>query len=195
MSRDIPTPSARRSETSRDICHPDALTLDRVDGTVERLELVASRDGGGPSARLSLRGDLLDTQPIPELLVTPGSTWNRVVLSASTIDAELDPIILQEGEACSDTQGVVPTGCLGECAEGLTCDSRQTQTCIPYEPPPLVPLGGACTKPYECEQGYCRPPEGMTDVSEESPGLCTLPTPAGDPCSLPYECERYCTDG
>ena len=41
---------------------------------------------------LSLYGDLVTTQPEPEILMSPGSAWNRVALSASTIDAESDPI-------------------------------------------------------------------------------------------------------
>jgi len=50
-----------------------------------------------------------------------------------------NPTILEIGEICSDTKGGVPSGFLGECAEGLACDSRDTRTCIPYSPTPLLP--------------------------------------------------------
>lgn len=103
---------------------------------------------------------------------------------------------LQEGEICSDSQSGVPTGFLGECAAGLVCDSRDTRTCVPADPPMPVPLGGECPTLTACEPStYCRPPEGSTDVSEQAPGVCTSPTPAGEPCTLLYECERICEDG
>lgn len=104
--------------------------------------------------------------------------------------------ILQEGEICSDDQGNVPSGFLGECAAGLVCDSRDTRTCIPAAPTQPIPLGGECPAFTDCELGtYCRPPEGADDVSEENPGICTSPTPVGQPCTLVYECERFCEEG
>jgi len=107
-----------------------------------------------------------------------------------------NPTILGVGEICSDTKGIVPSGFLGECAEGLACDSLDTLRCISYTPIPKIEMGGECVESFSCEDGsYCRPPEGADDVDEESPGICTAPTPAGEPCSLRYECDRFCEDG
>ncbi|MEX1366492.1 MAG: hypothetical protein AB1Z98_25435, partial [Nannocystaceae bacterium] len=60
-------------------------------GTIELLGLEASSDGE-LQASLSLRGSLLNTQPRPAIVVAPGGSWNEIVLSASTVDAELDPV-------------------------------------------------------------------------------------------------------
>lgn len=86
-------------------------------------------------------------------------------------------------------------GFLGECAEGLLCDSDDTRTCVPSPYWPLVPTGGACTSPISCvNESYCHTddPEGP---SEEVPGICTVRTPEGRPCDNLLECTTICTDG
>ncbi|MEX1366491.1 MAG: hypothetical protein AB1Z98_25430 [Nannocystaceae bacterium] len=106
------------------------------------------------------------------------------------------PATLQEGEVCSETPGGVPSGLLGECAEGLVCDSQDTRTCVPQQVVPQVTEGDECSASYVCEPGtYCRPTNGATEVSEQSPGICTRRTEPGQPCTLPYECERFCEQG
>jgi len=108
----------------------------------------------------------------------------------------VDPRPLHQGEICSETQSVVPTGFLGQCTSGLRCDSSDTRACVPDASVPPVPPGGACSSFSGCESGsYCRPPEGNDHVSEQAPGRCTGFTPADQPCSLPYECERACEHG
>lgn len=42
-----------------------------------------------------------------------------------------NPHLLYEGEICSTTQADYQTGNLGECVEGLVCDSDETRTCVP----------------------------------------------------------------
>jgi len=85
---------------------------------------------------------------------------------------------------------------LGRCAQGFACDTHDTETCVPSGPPVPVSLGGECPEFGYCEQGtYCRPQEGHEEATEESPGICTAPTPPEEPCTLPYECERFCIDG
>jgi len=107
-----------------------------------------------------------------------------------------NPTALEKGDICYDPQGITPSGYLGQCIDGLACDSRDTRTCIPYSPPSTVTVGGECAEFYLCERGtYCRPPEGADDVSEEAPGICTVPTLAGQPCSLIYECDWLCEAG
>ena len=102
-----------------------------------------------------------------------------------------EPEILQEGEPCQE--GWVS---LGECAEGLACDTLDTDTCILYEPLPMFPIGHECRHSAECEPGsYCRPMDGVGDPSDQMPGVCTAYTPAGEACSLFYECDWWCEDG
>jgi hypothetical protein len=109
-----------------------------------------------------------------------------------------NPHLLYEGEVCSETQANLPTGDLGRCVEGLTCDSNDTRTCVPslYWPP--VPVGGVCTHPFICVDGsYCRPND-LDDPdapNEGSPGICTLKAAEGQPCSYVLECELRCLDG
>jgi hypothetical protein len=109
---------------------------------------------------------------------------------------ELDyPYILREGELCSDTQADDATGDLGQCAEGLVCDSSGMRTCVPSPYWPPVPTGGQCTSPISCiDDSYCRAedPEGP---SEETPGICTVRTLEGQPCNSLLECTTICTDG
>ncbi len=107
------------------------------------------------------------------------------------------PPLLDEGEICSEMQGNVPSGFLGMCREGLFCDSRDTLRCMPYIDSPKEPLGSECAAWSVCEDGtYCRPPEDADDVSEESPGTCTAPTPTGLPCAFVHECEEWlCEEG
>lgn len=68
-------------------------TIDITNGTIELIDLEASSNTGDLVANLSLYGDLVNTQPRPEILVSPGSSWNEITLSAQTIDAEIDPIV------------------------------------------------------------------------------------------------------
>lgn len=82
--------------------------LDPFEGQMELVDLEASSNDGDLGANLSLRGTLLNTQPQPKIIVTPGPAWNEVVLSASTYDAELDPIthrfiVLGQGTWTTDT--------------------------------------------------------------------------------------------
>ena len=46
-------------------------------------------------ATVSLHADLVNTQPLTEIVQGPGGAWNRVSLTAQTFDAEVDPIIHQ----------------------------------------------------------------------------------------------------
>ena len=106
-----------------------------------------------------------------------------------------DPVILHEGEICSDTQADRPTGWLGTCDDDLNCDSEDTRTCVPDPYWPRVATGGACTIFFTCvDESYCHTddPEGPT---EESPGVCTIKTPPGLPCDNLVECTFLCTDG
>lgn len=105
--------------------------------------------------------------------------------------------ILQEGETCwvpSSTPNM-QTGFLGECAEGLECDWRGI--CNAVDPaPPMVAMGDECLYGSQCPlEGYCRPPSGADQATEELPGVCTEYTPAGRACSLSYECEWICEQG
>lgn len=103
--------------------------------------------------------------------------------------------ILSQGSLCSTEQADLPTGWLGQCDEGLYCDSRDSRTCLPstYEP---APLGGECTLPYEClDYNICKPQGDELEPSEERPGVCVERTPVGEPCTLAYECEWYCESG
>jgi hypothetical protein len=105
-----------------------------------------------------------------------------------------NPHLLYEGEICSTTQADHRTGDLGECAEGLVCDSNETRTCIPSPYWPPVATGGVCTSPISCvDESYCHTddPEGP---SEEIPGICTVRTPEGQPCDNLLECTTICTD-
>ncbi len=106
----------------------------------------------------------------------------------------VNPHLLYEGEICSETQGAHPSGDLGECAEGLDCDSTATRTCVPSHDWPPVPTGAVCTALNCVDESYCRTedPEGP---SEEIPGICTSRTSEGQPCSHPLECTTRCTDG
>lgn len=83
----------------------------------------------------------------------------------------------------------------GQCDEGLRCDSQDTLTCVPSPYWPKVSVGGECTHYEFCEDdSYCRPQQG-DEVSEESPGICTVRTPEGQSCELLYECTTRCLDG
>ncbi len=102
------------------------------------------------------------------------------------------PPILDEGEICSETQSILPSGFLGMCREGLICDSNDTRRCITYVEPPRIPLGEECAAFFSCEgDSYCRPQEGTSGISEEMPGICSAPTPTGQPCSFALECEEW----
>lgn len=106
------------------------------------------------------------------------------------------PHILYEGEICSETQGLRPTGDLGECAEGLDCDITDTRTCIPSPYWPPIPTGEVCASLTPCvPESYCRTPEAEELPSEENPGICTPRTPEGQPCTHLFECTTACTDG
>jgi len=104
----------------------------------------------------------------------------------------VNPTILHEGERCAESLDDPPSGALGKCAEGLQCDFRDTLTCVPRAPIPIIPEGGTCDDSNVCTLGtYCRPPEGIDYASDEHPGTCSAPTPTGQPCSLEYECDEY----
>jgi hypothetical protein len=66
--------------------------IDERGRSISLLELVASSPVDG-DAVLSLRGDLVNTQPVPEIVVASGSAWNRITLRSSTRDAESDPVV------------------------------------------------------------------------------------------------------
>lgn len=103
---------------------------------------------------------------------------------------------LPEGAICSVDQHIVPTGDLGECAEGLQCDSADTRTCIRVPASPKAPLGEECSSPFGCEDdGICRPQADDVEPTDERPGTCVERTPPGEPCTLVYECDRICEDG
>lgn len=105
------------------------------------------------------------------------------------------PPPLYEGEICSATQAILPTGWLGECAAGLTCDSYETRTCVPATYWPPVPTGGACARHFICvDESYCHT-DDPAGPSEERPGICTPRTPEGQPCDNLFECPGLCTDG
>jgi hypothetical protein len=107
-----------------------------------------------------------------------------------------NPTPLYEGDICSDTKADHATGWLGECVEGLVCDSDDTQMCIPSPYWPLVPLGGECTTPVSCVDGaYCRSQTVEEDPSEELPGTCAVRTPEGEACVRLLECTTRCIDG
>jgi len=90
--------------------------IDPVQGKVDLVDIVAHSDEGDLVANLSLHGDLINTQPRPKIAVTPGSAWNRVVLTAQTTDAESDPLthrwmVLGEGTWGGDSVEVtLPEG-------------------------------------------------------------------------------------
>lgn len=103
---------------------------------------------------------------------------------------------LPEGAICSEDQSLRPTGDLGDCDEGLQCDSIETRTCIPVPVIPRAPLGEACTIWFGCvDDNICRPQGNDSQPSEERPGVCVERTPPGEPCTLVYECDRICEDG
>jgi hypothetical protein len=103
---------------------------------------------------------------------------------------------LPEGAVCSEDQHIVPTGDLGDCDDGLQCDSIDTRTCIPVPVSPKVPLGEECTSYFGCEdRGICRPQGDDLEPTEERPGICVERTPPGEPCTLVYECDRICENG
>jgi hypothetical protein len=107
-----------------------------------------------------------------------------------------DPIILHEGEICSDTQADRATGWLGRCADGFVCDSEDTRTCVPNPYWPPVPTGGVCTTPFICmDESYCHTDDPEEGPSEEHPGVCTIKTLPGQPCDNLVECTAFCTDG
>jgi hypothetical protein len=64
--------------------------VDVTNGSIDLPLVATSRTDG--SAFLSLYGDLVNTQPVPEIAVGSGSAWNRITLRASTFDAESDPV-------------------------------------------------------------------------------------------------------
>lgn len=103
---------------------------------------------------------------------------------------------LPQGAICSEDQSISPTGNLGECDEGLRCDSVDTRTCVPITLIPQAPLGGECTEYSRCvDDNICRPQGDDLEPSEERPGTCVERTPPGEPCSLVYECDRICENG
>ena len=106
-----------------------------------------------------------------------------------------NPHLLYEGEICSETQADRPTGNLGECAEGLDCDSEATRTCVPSPYWPPIPTGEVCDSPTLCvPESYCRTPEPYVP-SEDNAGVCTPRTPEGQPCTHVAECTTRCIDG
>lgn len=108
----------------------------------------------------------------------------------------ITPHILHEGEICTETQGLRPTGDLGRCAEGLDCDSVDTRTCIPSPYWPPISTGEVCASLTPCvPESYCRTAEPEELPSEENPGICTLRKPEGQPCTHLFECTTVCTDG
>lgn len=76
---------AKNDETARG--HVDARA-----GRLEVTGLTTSSDDGTMVAALSLHADLRNTQPTTAIIRRSGTAWDRVSLSARTIDAELDPI-------------------------------------------------------------------------------------------------------
>ncbi len=108
----------------------------------------------------------------------------------------IDPHILHEGEICTETQGLRPTGDLGQCAVGLDCDMFDTRTCVPSPYWPPIPTGEVCASLTPCEPGsYCRTTEPEELPSEDNPGICTPHTPEGQPCTHFLECTTVCIDG
>jgi hypothetical protein len=109
--------------------------------------------------------------------------------------AEIPPR-LPQGAICSEDQSFVPTGDLGQCDQGLQCDSLDTRTCVPVPTIPHAPLGEECTTYFGCvDDNICRPQGDDPEPTEERPGICVERTPAGAPCTLVYECDWLCENG
>lgn len=66
-------------------------TIDGVAGTILLRRFDASSSTGNLSSRLTLSGDLDNTQPDTEIVVNQ-LAWNRVNLRAIAVDAESDPV-------------------------------------------------------------------------------------------------------
>jgi hypothetical protein len=134
--------------------------------------------------------EVFDTMPIMS-----GCRIDLACIDGTCTDLE-NQAKLPLGAICSADQHIVPTGNLGECDEGLRCDSADTRACVAATPIPQAPLGEECVQPYGCvDDGICRPQVSDPAPSEERPGICVERTPPGDPCTLVYECDRICEAG
>ncbi len=71
------------------------LRIDTVNGEFELADVSATTKSGDLVAEFSSRGDLVNTQPRSQILVSQGSSWNKIVLTAQTTDAESDPVVHQ----------------------------------------------------------------------------------------------------